>query len=607
MAGGPTLAAERAARSWGTRRPVAVVAASLALFGWLRTAHGDSERGNSLNDDLLLPYPPPYHGPRHHHRYVRNCQAVLHGNVTHEAWPSDTSTDLPMTTTRGFVSYFPPEGMTRREVYGHFTFVNNPLRTFSVLEPWGLGGCNSSLRATVIETARRGKCLVAQNGGYFDMVTGECLGNVVSDGRLVRNARGLQNAQFGIRKDGSLVFGYLSEEEVLDEVNPFVQLVSGVVWLLRGGEVYINQSKTAECDKTQTTGTFDKFINVISARTAVGHDRFGRLILVHVDGQTDARGLNLWEMAEFLKQHGVINAINLDGGGSATLVLNGTLASYPSDHCQSDNMWRCPRSVSTVMCIHEPACEPPDCNGHGHCVLGECRCTGDFWRGSGCSILDCGPSNCSQHGICTESGCLCDAGWIGSNCSEACVSGSYGDGCAQKCLCQNGGVCDPVHGSCACPAGYHGTICQQECPIGWYGPTCQHPCGCEHGCPCDPETGSCNVTYKAALQDTLATAGQCLAFRMWPGGSDEKSLLTERTWIGFTSVLLLLLVLSALGNLALVLRSWAAERRGRGDYMYHPLKEINGEASHPCPSASGEQYGAKDTQEPSQPEMEALL
>uniref|UniRef100_A0A8C8SDH1 N-acetylglucosamine-1-phosphodiester alpha-N-acetylglucosaminidase n=1 Tax=Pelusios castaneus TaxID=367368 RepID=A0A8C8SDH1_9SAUR len=524
MAGGPTLAAERAARSWGTRRPVAVVAASLALFGWLRTAHGDSERGNSLNDDLLLPYPPPYHGPRHHHRYVRNCQAVLHGNVTHEAWPSDTSTDLPMTTTRGFVSYFPPEGMTRREVYGHFTFVNNPLRTFSVLEPWGLGGCNSSLRATVIETARRGKCLVAQNGGYFDMVTGECLGNVVSDGRLVRNARGLQNAQFGIRKDGSLVFG-----------------------------------------------------------------------------------LNLWEMAEFLKQHGVINAINLDGGGSATLVLNGTLASYPSDHCQSDNMWRCPRSVSTVMCIHEPACEPPDCNGHGHCVLGECRCTGDFWRGSGCSILDCGPSNCSQHGICTESGCLCDAGWIGSNCSEACVSGSYGDGCAQKCLCQNGGVCDPVHGSCACPAGYHGTICQQECPIGWYGPTCQHPCGCEHGCPCDPETGSCNVTYKAALQDTLATAGQCLAFRMWPGGSDEKSLLTERTWIGFTSVLLLLLVLSALGNLALVLRSWAAERRGRGDYMYHPLKEINGEASHPCPSASGEQYGAKDTQEPSQPEMEALL
>lgn len=48
---------------------------------------------------------------------------------------------------------------------------------------------------------------------------------------------------------------YLSQEEVLDESNPFVQLVSGVVWLLRNGEVYINQSLMAECDKTQETGT----------------------------------------------------------------------------------------------------------------------------------------------------------------------------------------------------------------------------------------------------------------------------------------------------------------------------------------------------------------
>jgi len=44
------------------------------------------------------------------------------------------------------------------------------------------------------------------------------------------------------------------------------------------------------------------------------------------------RRVNLWEMAEFLKEQGIINAINLDGGGSATLVLNGTLASYPSEH-----------------------------------------------------------------------------------------------------------------------------------------------------------------------------------------------------------------------------------------------------------------------------------
>ncbi|KFQ00871.1 N-acetylglucosamine-1-phosphodiester alpha-N-acetylglucosaminidase, partial [Haliaeetus albicilla] len=244
---------------------------------------------------------------------------------------------------------------------------------------------------------------------------------------------------------------YLSEEDVLDQANPFVQLVSGVVWLLRDGEVYISQSQMAECGEIQTTGTFDKFINVISARTAVGHDSQGQLVLVHVDGQTESRGVNLWEMAEFLKHQGIVNAINLDGGGSATLVLNGTLASYPSEHCSFDNTWRCPRSISTIMCIHEPACEPADCSGHGNCVEGECHCTEDFWRGPACDILDCGPSNCSLHGICTDSGCRCDAGWIGTNCSE-------------------------------------------ECPMGWYGPNCQKRCVCEHMCPCDRETGSCNVT-----------------------------------------------------------------------------------------------------------------
>ncbi|XP_077172614.1 N-acetylglucosamine-1-phosphodiester alpha-N-acetylglucosaminidase isoform X2 [Paroedura picta] len=381
-------------------------------------AQGREAAWTSLNDDLLLPYPPSRHGPQHHHRNARDCQLLLHGNTTHESWPADNSSLGPPAVTRTFVSYFPPEGQGRRAVYGHFTVVRDPLRTFSVLEPGGQGGCRGHKKATVEETARLGMCLMAQNGGYFDMDTGECFGNVVSDGRLVQTSRGLQNAQFGIRQDGTLVFGYLPEEDILAKENPFVQLVSGVVWLLRDGEVYVNQSRAVECSETQKTGTFDTFINTLSARTAVGHDREGRLVLVHVDGQTGGRGLNLWEMADFLKQHGVLNAINLDGGGSATLVLNGTLASYPSDHCQPDPMWRCPRQISTVVCVHEPPCHPEDCSGHGYCVLGRCQCSGAYWRGPACDVLECGPSNCSLHGMCTEMGCHCDDGWTGLNCSE---------------------------------------------------------------------------------------------------------------------------------------------------------------------------------------------
>nr|KAF6441594.1 N-acetylglucosamine-1-phosphodiester alpha-N-acetylglucosaminidase [Rousettus aegyptiacus] len=208
-------------------------------------------------------------------------------------------------------------------------------------------------------------------------------------------------------------------------------------------------------------------------------------------------------MAEFLLKQDVINAINLDGGGSATFVLNGTLSSYPSDHCQ-DNMWRCPRSVSTVVCVHEPRCQPPDCSGHGTCVEGHCQCAGQFWRGAACNELDCGPSNCSQHGLCTETGCRCEAGWTGSNCSEACTNGSFGEDCAKKCQCQNGAACDPAQGTCTCPPGFTGDTCVQECPLGWHGPGCQKPCECEHQCPCDPQTGSCNLTRAPILSSILS-------------------------------------------------------------------------------------------------------
>lgn len=37
-------------------------------------------------------------------------------------------------------------------------------------------------------------------------------------------------------------------------------------------------------------GLFRTFVDVVSARTAVGHDAEGRLILFHIDGQTKERG-----------------------------------------------------------------------------------------------------------------------------------------------------------------------------------------------------------------------------------------------------------------------------------------------------------------------------
>ncbi|XP_059195573.1 N-acetylglucosamine-1-phosphodiester alpha-N-acetylglucosaminidase-like [Centropristis striata] len=518
----------------------------------------------SEDDDVLLPYAHG-HGPSHSHRHVRDCQPVVHGNATHESWPANRS-GSPAAESRVFVSAV--EG--NRWVYGHLTVVRDPVETLSVVEPGGPGGCLMSRRAAVEQTAQAAGCLFAQNAGFFNTQSGECLGNVVSDGRLVQDSGGVQNAQFGIRRDGTLVFGYLSQEDVLDQSNPFVQLVSGVVWLLRNGEVYINESIKAECDKTQETGQLGHFVEVVSARTAVGHDAEGNVVLFHIDGQTEIRGMNLWQLAEALKSYGIINAINLDGGGSSTYVSGGSLSSYPSDHCKSDSRWRCARAVSTVLCVHRRRCRPEDC----------------------------GP-----HGVCTAEGCACDAGWTGNNCSQVCLPGFYGDGCNQTCVCANGASCDAVHGRCSCKPGFRGNRCDQVCPVGFFGPSCSLECRCDDQCPCDPQTGSCNATLRGETNNTVHRAGHCLAKQMFTLWKREAEVhmephLTERTWLAISFTLASLLSVSLLFHLARAWRGVApvgfSERR---DFSYVPLTDINGAAGANAGRSSAFDLDDSDSQD----------
>jgi hypothetical protein len=68
-------------------------------------------------------------------------------------------------------------------------------------------------------------------------------------------------------------------------------------------------------------------------RTAAGVTSDGSLLLVVVDGRwpEHALGMTLEELARELVNLGATEAVNLDGGGSATLVVGGGLANRPSD------------------------------------------------------------------------------------------------------------------------------------------------------------------------------------------------------------------------------------------------------------------------------------
>jgi len=66
-------------------------------------------------------------------------------------------------------------------------------------------------------------------------------------------------------------------------------------------------------------------------RTAAGQTGDGALMLLVVDGrQPESRGVNLQELAEIMRDLGAVQALNLDGGGSTALVVDGVLLNRPT-------------------------------------------------------------------------------------------------------------------------------------------------------------------------------------------------------------------------------------------------------------------------------------
>lgn len=68
-------------------------------------------------------------------------------------------------------------------------------------------------------------------------------------------------------------------------------------------------------------------------RTGIGFSRDSTTVyLVEVDGrQTSSRGVTLFEFGDIFKSIGAWNAVNLDGGGSSVMYVNGEVKNSPSD------------------------------------------------------------------------------------------------------------------------------------------------------------------------------------------------------------------------------------------------------------------------------------
>lgn len=87
------------------------------------------------------------------------------------------------------------------------------------------------------------------------------------------------------------------------------------------------------------------FENARAPRIALGSDKDGLPIIIWAEGPgktgytkgVDSAGASLLEMADICEDLGIKNAVNLDGGGSAQIILNGKRYLMISDRNPSDN------------------------------------------------------------------------------------------------------------------------------------------------------------------------------------------------------------------------------------------------------------------------------
>lgn len=212
-------------------------------------------------------------------------------------------------------------------------------------------------RASASDLAVQHDTCLLVNAGYFrmDVTPSSHVGLVLSQGRLISNPTegvfrdGVRyetaRSAIGFTDDNSPRVGWIRArgDSLIELDHPLANrpgepapapvegelpvwsvhhAVSGGPRLLRDGHVDITVDQEV---------FFGSSIPNVHPRTAAGVTREGDLVLMVVDGrQSGSRGVSLEELADLMLSAGATDAINLDGGGSSTMILGRQLVNLPT-------------------------------------------------------------------------------------------------------------------------------------------------------------------------------------------------------------------------------------------------------------------------------------
>lgn len=109
-------------------------------------------------------------------------------------------------------------------------------------------------------------------------------------------------------------------------------VVNGAPVLMSNGAENITAQQDGMVHQGDGNSFYYGWVHKRNPRTIAGVDAQGRTLLVTADGrQTTALGLSIKESADVARSLGMVDAINLDGGGSTTMVVSGQVVNSPSD------------------------------------------------------------------------------------------------------------------------------------------------------------------------------------------------------------------------------------------------------------------------------------
>ena len=180
------------------------------------------------------------------------------------------------------------------------------------------GGEHFALKR-VDEIAIENQALIAINGGFFQpsgapagVFYSKLLGKKTR-GKVPRGAIGWKN-----NSEGPLSLQFSINSNVDMEWDNLDYVLGGTPLLIFNGEI-----QNYEKEKTLPSFRF-----IPHARSAIGINQEGMLVLIKADAyESHSIGFRMQEWADWLKDYGLVHALNLDGGSSSTLFVDGKVFS----------------------------------------------------------------------------------------------------------------------------------------------------------------------------------------------------------------------------------------------------------------------------------------